>query len=240
MNTTVTRASLLLTLALALFFTGNNAMSQTTDNHGIHVNGRGEVRIEPDIARFTLEVNRQGPDAVVLKKEMDSIMASVLKLTDKLKIARKDVTAASVQIHPNRVYHEGKQSIDGVIASRSIQVTLRNLDNIGTLMNRSLEIGINNIGGVQLDTSRRIELQEQALTLAIEDAKTQAAVVARGFDVTLGQVKDVHVSGQHAVRPQLARAAIAMDSAEESFSPGEMTINRDIQATFTIVSPHAN
>ncbi|MEM7277201.1 MAG: SIMPL domain-containing protein [Pseudomonadota bacterium] len=211
-------------------------MSQSMDNLGIHVSGRGEVEVVPDMARFSLEINRQGQDAVALKKEMDAVMARVLKLTDKLKISRKDVTAASVQIHPNRVYNNGKQSIDGVIASRSIQVVLRDLDKFGSLMNQSLEMGINNIGNVQLDSSERIMLQEQALDAAIEDAKAQAARLARGFGVELGDVKNVNLGGQHVVRPQRG-VAMRMESADsDSFSPGEMTVHREVQASFSIVA----
>lgn len=234
MNRSHSVYAVILCSVLALFWPEGEAMTQSMDNLGIHVSGRGEVEVVPDMARFSLEINRQGQDAVALKKEMDTIMARVLKLTDKLKISRKDVTAASVRIHPNRVYNDGKQSIDGVIASRSIQIVLRDLDLFGSLMNRSLELGINNIGNVQLDSSKRVELQEQALDAAIDDAKAQAARVARGFGVELGAVKNVNLSGQHIVQPQRG-VAMRMESADAgSFSPGEMTVHREVQASFSI------
>ncbi len=235
MNKSLSVFAAIVCSVLALLWPEGDAMSQSMDNLGIHVSGRGEVEVVPDMARFSLEINRQGQDAVALKKEMDAVMARVLKLTDKLKISRKDVTAASVQIHPNRVYNNGKQSIDGVIASRSIQVVLRDLDKFGSLMNQSLEMGINNIGNVQLDSSKRIKLQEQALDAAIEDAKAQAARLAKGFGVKLGDVKNVNLGGQHVVRPQRG-VAMRMESAEaDSFSPGEMTVHREVQASFSIV-----
>ncbi len=235
MNKSLSVFAAIVCSVLALLWPEGDAMSQSMDNLGIHVSGRGEVEVVPDMARFSLEINRQGQDAVALKKEMDAVMARVLKLTDKLKISRKDVTAASVQIHPNRVYNNGKQSIDGVIASRSIQVVLRDLDKFGSLMNQSLEMGINNIGNVQLDSSKRIKLQEQALDAAIEDAKAQAARLAKGFGVKLGDVKNVNLGGQHVVRPQRG-VAMRMESADaDSFSPGEMTVHREVQASFSIV-----
>lgn len=210
----------------------NSAMNQ--DQQGIHVAGRGEVLVEPDIARFTLNVTRQGRDATALKKEMDQITARVLKLTKSLKVDRKDVTAALVQINPNYVRENNRQVIDGVTANRTISITLRDLDKLSKLMNDALEIGINNIGGVRLDTSKRVELEGQALDAAIEDAKQEAERVAAGFGVRLLGVRNVQVTGQHSVNPRMGRMSMAADSGGESFAPGQIEIQRDIQATFAI------
>ena len=210
----------------------NTAMSHE-NNLGIHVTGSGEVSVEPDMARFNLQVTRQGRDPAALKREMDAVTASVLKLTDKLKIQRKDVTAAMVQIQPNRVYQNNRQTIDGVIATRGISIVLRELDNIGDLINGALDLGINDVGGVQLDSSRRADLEREALDLAMQDAQAQAEQIANGFGVRIAGVKDVRLSGGHAPQREMMRASMAQDSGD-SFSPGEMQIRRNIQASFEI------
>ncbi len=221
-----------LTFTLALSLAGVNAMAQASENLGIHVNGQGEILVEPDLVRVTLQVNRQGRDAAALKKEMDQVTAKVLKLTDRLQVDRKDVAAAMVNIQPNYRYENNRQTMDGVTASRSIQITLRELDRIGTLMNDALELGINSIGGLTLDVSNRVELEQQALTQAIEDAKAEAARIAQEFGVRVAGVLNVRV-GRHSVRPQVARMAMQSDEAE-SFSPGQIAIRRDVEATFGI------
>lgn len=212
---------------------GMAAVGHGEDSSGIHVSGTGEVLIEPDMGRMTLQVTRQGRDPAAIKREMDAVTAAVLKLTDGLNIERKDVTAALVQIQPNRIYNDGQQRIDGVIANRSIEIVVRDLDAIPDLMNRSLELGINSVGDVQLDSSQRVTFERQALDLAIEDAKAEAARVAKGFGVRLGDVRDVQVTGQHAVQPRMAGFARA-ESSGDSFSAGQLTVRRDIQATFAI------
>ncbi len=153
-------------LCLLLLLPWSTVMGHET-NQGIHVTGSGEVMVEPDMARFNLQVTRQGRDAALLKREMDETTAAILTLTDRLKIKRKDVTAAMVQIQPNRVYKNNRQSIDGVIASRGISIVLRDLERIGELINSALEMGINDVGGVQLDSSKRDKLEREALDLAI-------------------------------------------------------------------------
>ncbi len=223
-----------LPLVLLLAFPGAGNLRADTDTNGIHVSGRGEVRVEPDIARFSLEVTRQGRDAATLKKDLDRITKDVLDLTRAHKIDKKDVIAASVRIQPNRTYNDGQQRIDGVIASRSIQITLRDLSRIGDFMNEALEAGINNIGNVALDSSDRIELEAQALRQAIADSQALAEQVAEAYGVVVGGVRNVNVTGQHSVQ---SRGMVAMEmsrSADESFSAGEIVISRQVQASFWI------
>ena len=202
------------------------------EDSGIHVTGRGEVMVEPDMARMTLQVTRQGRDAASLKQELDDVTAEVLSLTRKLKIDREDVTAAMVSIHPNRRVENRKTVIDGVVASRSIVITLRDLDRLVELTNRALALGINDLSGVQLDSSRRQALEDEALALAISDAQREAEQVAQAFAVRVLGILNVHVSA-HQARPM--RARLAMESADSSsFSPGQIAIQREVQATFAI------
>lgn len=203
--------------------------------NGIHVTGRAVVPVEPDIVRMTLQVSAQEESAVAVKRQIDEVTRKVLKLTDNYKIARRDVTAAVVNLSPiyKSGYSSGRRTVDGMQGSRTINVTLRKLDNYGDFMNEALASGINNISGVALDTSKRAELEDQALNLAIADARARALQVAQQFDVALGAVKNVQVQPSYA-QPVLRQARLASSSGED-FSGGEIDIRRDVQATFAIV-----
>lgn len=202
-------------------------------SRGIHVTGRAEIAVEPDMARMTLQVSAQAKDAITVKKQIDGVTRSVLKLTDEYKIARRDVTAAVVNLSPNYQYENKRRTVDGMQGSRTISVTLRSLDNYGDFMNAALELGINSISGVQLDTSKREALEDQALDAAIADARRRAAHVAKQFDVELGRVRDVHVQAGH-VEPRLMARSMSADSSGGDFSGGEIDIRRDVQAVFKI------
>lgn len=200
---------------------------------GIHVNGTGEVAVVPDMARLSLEVRREGPDANRLKAELDEVVAAVLDLTDGLDIARRDVTAAAVNIYPRYRPREGDSVIDGLIASRSIEVVLRDLGLIGDLINGALGRGVTGVGGVTLDASNRVELERRALDLAIDDARREAKQIAERFEVQLGVLRNV-VAGSHSVQPMMMEAMAVRNVAKDTFAPGELTVRREVQATFGI------
>lgn len=210
------------------------ALPAAAQPQGIHVSGEGTVEVVPDMAMVTMQISRDGRDAVELKRGLDDTTRAVLKLTRSLKIAAKDVTAAVVNIRPRHRRAGDQTIIDGVTASRTITVVLRELDNYGALLNGALELGVNSVSGTVLDSSRREELELEALEKAMADARGAAERVAQGFDVRVGRLLDVHAD-QRGVSPQ--PTAFMMEASRASdFSPGQLRIQRSVRATFAIES----
>jgi uncharacterized protein YggE len=216
-------------VVLGLILTSAPARAQI---EGIHVSGHGSVEVEPDMGHVQLHVRREGQNAAELGKELDLVVRAVLELTRDLGIARRDVTAAAISINPRHRRRNNETVVDGLVATRTIALKLRDLDRFSALMNRALAAGVNNVDPMRLDTSRREALENQALELAMNDAKAEAERVAEGFAIALGPVIDVQVGG-HAPRPQ---AAMLMRESSDggAFSPGIIRIDRYVQATFAI------
>jgi len=198
----------------------------------IAVTGTGSATAAPDLVRVQFAVTREGADAAALMAELDTVVANVLALGRELDIASGDITAAAVEVYPR--YEQGdERRMQGVTASRSIQVTLRDLSRYGRLVDGSLGTGINGVSGVQLDVSNRGELEALALDRAIEAAREQAARVARGFVVTLDGVHRVDVDAGAQPAP-MAMRRLAMESSGGSFSAGDIEIQRRVRAQYRI------
>jgi uncharacterized protein len=227
------RRSWILAALLPPFLLGA-ASAAADEPRGIRVNGAGEVLVVPDMARISLEVRQEGEDAAALKGTLDEVTARVLALTERLNVPPRDVTAAAVNIYPRYRHHPTDEPrIDGIVAVRTIEVTLRDLARIGDLINQSLEAGVNGVGGVALDAQNRADLERAALDLAIDEATREAAQIARRFGVGLGPLTYASTS-QHYVQPIMMEAGAMRSAPKDSFAPGEMTIRREIQATFGI------
>lgn len=220
-------ASLLVLVCLS----GCNAAAD--DTAGIQVLGRGMVEVAPDMGYVDLYVRREGPSADALKQELDTVVRAVLELTRQLAIAERDVTATAISITPRYRRRDKETVVEGLVATRTISITLRELDRFGELLNRALSLGVNNVNPMRLDTSRRSELEDEALDLAMSDARREAARVAAGFEVTLGQVTRVQVSSHTPQPRELARAAVMSDAGTD-ISVGVIRIERSLQATFAI------
>ncbi len=210
---------------------GCSQAAHSDTSGGIQVSGQGTIEVVPDIGSVTLHVRREGSDAAALTGTLNEITANLIRMAQELGIEDRDITATALAINP-RYRRRGDETVaDGVVASRSMVLVLRDLDTFIELMNQALALGANNVEPIRLDTSEREALENQALTLAMEDAKAEAARVADGFGVRLGPVTNVIV-GAHSPRPEM-RAMMA-DSAP-SFSAGVIQISRSLSATFEIL-----
>jgi uncharacterized protein YggE len=222
--------ALLLCLALC---SGCAEASQAGSPMGIHVSGQGTLEVAPDMGTVQLHVRREGIEADVLTAELNRVVGQTIALAERLGIAERDIQATSLTIHP-RYQRRGNESVvDGLVATRSIALVLRDLNIFAELLSEALTLGVNNVDPIRLDSSERASLENEALTLAMDDAKAEAARVAEGFDVTLGAVTDVQV-GAHSPRPEVMRAAAFADSGS-SFSSGVIRIDRSVSVTFSII-----
>jgi uncharacterized protein YggE len=224
----------LLTTAVAATAVGAPALALAQTN-GIHVSGQGSLEVEPDMGYVSMHVRREGSDPAELRREIDKVVRAILKLVRNLKIAESDVTTAALSINPRYRRRDSETVVDGVIATQTILITLRNLDLFGRLLNRSLAEGVNNVDPIRLDTSRRVELENQALEVAMKDAREEAARVALGLDLRLGQALNVQVVS-HSPRPQMALMEMRSAGNSATFNPGLIRVERNVQVTFAIDS----
>ncbi len=111
---------------------------------------------------------------------------------------------------------------------------MEDLTRLADLIDGALAKGVNGVREVTLDASNRAELEDQALDAAIDDAVQQARRLAKRFSVELGPLLDAS-AGSHQVQPMMRMAAGAERAPSAGvFAPGEMTIRRDVEATFGI------
>ena len=115
----------------------------------------------------------------------------MLALTRELKIDPKHVNATRLQVQPEYRWNENdrKRVLLGYMVSRQIEVELRDLDQLGTLLERAVDAGVNQVGDPMLDSSRRKELEREAMTKAVEDARLNAEALARAAGAKLGAVR---------------------------------------------------
>jgi uncharacterized protein YggE len=192
--------------------------------NGLTLTGRGTVTRAPDVARFTFEVLRQGSDAAAQKREVDKVTAAVISLTQRLGIARDDVTAAVISVRPEYRYVDGRALLEGVSVGRTIAVTLRSLERYGDLTTGVVDAGVNQILGVTLDLADRAAVEREALDAAIANAAAEAAHVAAKLGLTLGRVLEVQIEDEGGASLPMIGAMMRDSGAD--FRPGTIEVSR--------------
>jgi len=238
---------LLLAVALTLSFgapsmyahDGNNALPRT-----INVNGKAEIKAEPDRARITLGVEARSKELKSARSEVDAAVKKILvMLDDKLDIEKKYIKSAQLITRPEYNYNSSrKRNLIGYYATRSVEVDLHDLENLGQLMHEATELGITNMHAPQFYTSRKDELYREALVEASQNAKMNAKVLADSLNTKLGKVHQINATNVYFNQPvrvtgarmKSKMAAESAMSGAESYNVGEITVTADVNVVFDI------
>ena len=210
----------------------------------VSVTGSGEVKAQPDMAYVTLGVEARRPTLAEARAEVNATVERLLALTRELKIEPKFVDSTRLQVQPDYRWDEksSSQVLLGYVVSRQVDVELHDLDRLGTLLEKSVSAGVNQVGGARLDSSRRKELERAALTQAVDDARLNAEALARAAGAKLGPVQSLSASGampvpMYAERAMSVAAAPMADAAEKSYQSSEMKFTASVSAQFELLVP---
>jgi uncharacterized protein YggE len=221
-------------LVLGVLVAGSWPVAAADEARGIHVTGFAEVMVTPDMAHITLELVRQGNDASALTKEVDKATHEVVKLAERLKVKREDITTAVLQVTPNYRYNAGQSILEGVTVQRTVQVDLKNLDVYQQLIDGTLAAGVNSVTNTTLDLVNRDELERQALKAAIDDAIKEAGFTAGELGVRVGRVIDVVVQDTGPIVRPMEMMVMKAQAEDTSFRPGQISVSRTVQILFDI------
>jgi len=206
----------------------------------VNVSGAGEVAAEPDLARVTLGVESRRPTMAEARSEVAATVERVLALCKDLGISSKQVNATRVQIQPEYSWNEKdrKRLLLGYFVSRQVQVELRDLELLGPLLERAVDAGVNQVNDPLLDSSRRTELEREALVKAVQDARLNAETLAGAAGATLGPVRTLNGSAAPPMAPMYRQRVAMADAAmapEASYQAGEMKFTASVNAEYDLL-----
>ena len=207
----------------------------------ISIDGHGEITAAPDMAMINSGVTTQGATA---REALDANTAAMAALIESLKqsgIEARDIQTAGFAVNPNYVYSDARDAngyslppkIEGYQVSNNVTVTVRKLADLGAILDKSVTVGANTIGGVTFAVADPTELYNQARKAAFADAKAKAELYATAAGSSLEDIVSIsETQGFNAPQPypMYARAEMS-DAAKVPVEAGEMSfaINVTVQ-----------
>jgi uncharacterized protein YggE len=207
----------------------------------VSVSGSAEVAAEPDMAHVTLGVEARKPTMAEARTAVAATVDRVLALTRDLRIEPKLVNATRVQVQPEYSWNEKdrKRVLLGYLVSRQVQVELRDLEQLGPLLERAVDAGVNQVNDPVLDSSRRKSIEREAMAKAVEDARLNAETLARAAGARLGPVRTLNGSTSAPPMPMYRQGAVMADAAmpapEATYQPGEMKFSAAVNAEYDLL-----
>lgn len=198
----------------------------------VTIEGRGEVRAAPDMATINSGVTTQGTTA---REALDANTQAMTELIDTLKgagIDARDIQTSGFSVSPNYVYSDARDEngytlpprINGYQVSNSVTVVIRDLEDLGTILDKSVTVGANTVNGVSFSVADPTELLDEARKAAFADARRKAELYANVAGAKLGELESISEQANYGAPmpyPMYARAEVA--AAPVPVEAGEMT-----------------
>lgn len=243
--------AVLVLLAVFLFFRAvdtaqNLGRSSTPATDVITVQGSGTATLPPDIARlyFTIQSTEdtvQKAQAAATKQTND-----VLDYVKGQHINDKDVRTTSYSISPQYSYPSrcttsycpdySSPKITGYQVSQSVQITVRDLAQVGAILEGLGKLGVQNVSGPNFALDDQNAGYEAARSDAINDARAQATQLAKQLGVHLGKIVNFSESNGGYPYPMMSGMGgdMAVKSAAPSVPAGENTYNASVSITYEL------
>lgn len=217
--------------------------SRYAEINTITVSATGEIYAKPDLAITNFSVVNEAKTVDEAMAENTKKMNDVINAAKGQGIEDKDLKTISFNISPrydwneiSLIYPQGKRVLAGYEIQQSLQVKIRNMEKIGSIIQAATDAGANEAGDLQLTIDKEDELKKEARAQAIEKAKTKAKELASQLGVKLGKIdyfNEDNVS-YYGYSAKMSPAPAGAGGGTPQISTGENKIQATVSITYEI------
>jgi len=162
----------------------------------IEVTGTGVSAVAPDMAAFTIGVQVLQPNVGAATRQSAALTSNVIEALASFGVAPADVRTTDYNLHAehdHRGNRPGPAPLVGYRVSNSLNVTVRELDKLGEIIDAATGAAGSGAGvhGLNFAVSNRQEAETAARKAAWTQAAHKAQQIAELAGVTLGAVVSV-------------------------------------------------
>ncbi|MEQ1950098.1 SIMPL domain-containing protein [Mesorhizobium sp. CN2-181] len=230
-----------LALAACLLAPVPAAFAQQAQPPRIVVIGEGESAMAPDLAILSLSVMREARTAREAMDASNAAMTAVIASIKAAGVADRDLQTGGLQINPRYNFvnkPDGTQ--DGELVayqvSNTLSIRVRDLAKTGEIIDKAVELGVNQGGGVSFANDDPSKALTEARKSAVKDAMGKAHTLAEAAGVSLGRV--LEITDQTFTAPPMPITAKAFDRAGAAeavpIEAGENSYRAQVTMTFEL------
>lgn len=207
----------------------------------ITVVGEGVVNVEPNVARTNIGVEVLRPSVEEASAENNRIVAALLATLTELGIEDKDIQTSSFNVYAERYGADGLAAEDETQyrVSNTVTVIIRDLDQVGAVLDASIQAGANNIYGVEFLLDDATAARSDARKLAVEGAKANAEELAALNGVKVGQILSISevIGGAGGLYSNsISSLQLGLGGAERTpIQLGQLRVTMQLQITYELV-----
>jgi uncharacterized protein YggE len=195
---------LMAVLVIYIFVAMQNTMKETKyigtsgNENTIMISETGTVYAVPTVATVTITTITKDLTVSDALRENTEKVSKIKNFLLVQKVVEEDMKTVDYSVYPEyewqtkgvdlTIYPLGKRVITGYQAVESLEIKVRDKDQLGRDIQGALDYGASQISGLQFVVDNEEDLKKQARELAIKKAGEKAQEIAKNLGVQLGDV----------------------------------------------------
>lgn len=217
------------------FMTEHAAAEKLSERRSISISASGEVKVEPDLASISTGVTSEGETARAALDANTRNMKAVIEGLKSAGIDARDIQTTNFSVSPRYQYFKDRRppAITGYQVTNSVHIIVRELKNLGDILDKVVTLGSNQISGIAFDVSNSDELKDAARKQAINNARRKAELYAKAANADLGEVLKIsEESRSYSPRPMMTRTAMKAEAVP--IEAGSQTLSVRVNVTWEL------
>lgn len=234
---------LLITTSLStVLMLGSATAVFAAEGNFITTNGTGIVTVQPDTAQVSLSIQTSGKTANTAQKENNKITAKVVDKLEEMGVPEDKIITGYSSVYPSYEYdnNTGNRRAVGYQANSSLEVTIKDIDNIGTYIDAALNAGATGFNSAVFSLEDPTKYYAEALQAAVKNASSSANAIATACGKPLGQIQSVIEHASYSSYEEttnyrekaLADSAYGGSTSDTVFKYDKIQITANITANF--------
>ncbi len=208
----------------------------------IELNIYESVTAEPDMATIGAGVSTEAPTAVEAMRTNAREMNAVIDRIKALGVAEEDIQTTGINLNARYEYNRQtrKQVFVGYQVSNRVNVKLREIDEVGGVLDALVAAGVTDLNGPRFsiadDEAAKDQARERALERGMQRARAYAAMLGSD-DVRVLEISE-SLQGQSRLQTIVSRdAAESVVASGSPVMPGRVSTGVSLVMKFEVVEP---
>jgi uncharacterized protein YggE len=217
---------------------GSNAMTAT-----ISVTGVGEVIVVPDTASIQIGVQVFSEELADAQRMSNEQIQSIIDTLTAAGVEERDIQTSNYSVSIRQQYdNQGiATAVLGYDIYNTLSVTVRDVDQLGEILDQAVSSGANQIYGIYFYTQDLTEATAMAREEAVKDAQTRAEQLAAAAGIEVGRVLNISEGFSQAPMPVDFGRGMAADEAQMAGSAvpiqtGSQSVTIMVTVTYEVVA----
>jgi uncharacterized protein YggE len=209
----------------------------------ISVSAEGKATVSPDLAEVSFSVVSQGQNPETLTTANNDKMNAVIQFVKGQSIDEKDIKTTDYNLSPTYQYDKNTQRnyITGYTLTQTVQVKVRDLSKVASVVGGLAPLGVNQIGGINFTFDDPEKFLAQARADAFTKVAAKAQEMAAGAGVSLGRVLNVTEYGTppgprpyYSFADKASAGGVASAPSAPDIQPGTQDVTDQVTVTYEL------